>query len=82
MGKRSKASVDFQFLLGDTLIKTGAALVWLAVLLGLYTGVSFREAVEAGMIGYLGMLAGILGFAVGLWQWGRRIRHDATIADS
>lgn len=82
MPKRSKASVDFQFLFGDTLIKTGAALVWLAILIGLYTGVTFREAVAEGLVGYLGMLGGMLLLAVGLWQWGRKVREEATIADN
>ena len=82
MSKRSKASVDLQFLLGDTLIKTGAALVWLVILIGLYTPFTFRDAIREGMIGYIGMIAGMLVMAVGLWQWGRGIRKEATIADA
>ena len=82
MSKRSKANVDLQFLLGDTLIKTGAALVWLVILIGLYTPFTFRDAIREGMIGYIGMIAGILVMAVGLWQWGRGIRKEATIADA
>lgn len=81
MSKRSKASVDFQFLLGDTLIKTGAALVWLTILIGLYTPFTLGDAIRDGMVGYVGMIAGILLFAVGLWQWGRNVRREATIAD-
>jgi hypothetical protein len=81
MAKRSKASVDFQYLLGDTLIKTGAALVCLVALIGLYTPFTLREAVEEGMIGYIGMIGGMLLFAFGLWQWGRVVRREATIAD-
>ncbi|MDX2235545.1 MAG: hypothetical protein NW200_13695 [Hyphomonadaceae bacterium] len=81
MPKRSKASIDFQYLLGDTLIKTGAALVWLVVLIGIYTPVTLGEAVREGMVGYIGMIAGMLLFAAGLWQWGRGIRQEATIAD-
>ena len=82
MSKRSKASVDLQFLLGDTLIKTGAALVWLVILIGLYTPFSFGDAVREGMVGYLGMIGGMLIFAMGLWQWGRGIRQEATIAEA
>ena len=81
MSKRSKSSVDFQYLLGDTLIKTGAALVWLVILIGLYTPFTLREAVQDGMIGYVGMIGGMLLFAVGLWQWGRVVRREATIAE-
>lgn len=82
MAKRSKSSVDFQYLMGDTLIKTGAALVWLVILIGLYTPFTLRDAVREGMVGYLGMIGGMLLFAAGLWQWGRVVRREATIADA
>jgi ABC-type nickel/cobalt efflux system permease component RcnA len=81
MAKRSKLGVDLQYLLGDTLIKTGAALVWLVILIGLYTPFTLREAVAEGMVGYVTMIAGMLLFAFGLWQWGRVVRREATIAD-
>lgn len=81
MGQRSKASVDMQFLLGDTLIKTGVAVVWLCIVIGIYTPFSLNDALEQNMTGYLAMIAGLLLFAFGLWQWGRRIREEATIAD-
>lgn len=82
MAKRSKASVDFQFLMGDTLIKTGSALVWLVILIGLYTPFTFREAIRDGMTGYIGMIGGMLLMAAGLWQWGRKVREQATIAEA
>ena len=82
MSKRSKASVDFQFLLGDTLIKTGVALVWLVILIGLYTPFTFREAIREGMVGYIGMIVGILVFALGVFQWGRGVRQQATITEA
>ena len=82
MATRSKMSVDLQYLLGDTLIKTGAALIWLVILIGLYTPISFREALRDGMVSFVGMNIGILIFALGLWQWGRGIRREATIADA
>ena len=82
MSKRSKASVDFQFLLGDTLIKTGSALVWLVILIGLYTPFTFRDAIREGMVGYIGMIAGMLLLAAGLWQWGRGVRQQATITEA
>jgi len=81
MAHPSKFSVDMQFLFGDTLIKTGAALVWLVAAIGIYTPVSLREALRENMIGYLGMIAGMLLIALGLWQWGRKVREQATIAD-
>lgn len=81
MAKRSKLSVDLQFLLGDTLIKTGAALVWLVILIALYTPFGLGDVVRDGMIGYAGMVGGMLLFALGLWQWGRTVRREATIAD-
>jgi ABC-type nickel/cobalt efflux system permease component RcnA len=81
MGKRSKSSVDFQYLMGDTLIKTGVALVWLVIAIGIYTPFNLREAMAEGMVGYIGMIAGMLLLALGLWQWGRGIRREATIAD-
>ncbi len=82
MSKRSKASVDLQFLFGDTLIKTGVALVWLVALIGIYTPYSFGDAVREGMVGYLGMIGAILLIAMGFWQWGRGLRREATIADA
>lgn len=81
MGKRAKARVDMQYLMGDTLIKTGVALVWLVALIGIYTPFTLGDAVREGMIGYIGMIGGILLFAFGLWQWGRGIRREASIAD-
>jgi len=33
------------------------------------------------MIGYVGMIGGMLLFAAGLWQWGRVVRREATIAE-
>lgn len=81
MAHPSKFSVDMQFLFGDTLIKTGAALVWLVAAIGLYTPFSLRDALRENMTGYLGMIAGMLLFALGLWQWGRKVREQATIAD-
>lgn len=81
MGQRSKVSVDMQFLLGDTLIKTGVAVVWLCILIGIYTPFSLNDALAQNMVGYLSMIAGLLLLAFGLWQWGRRMREEATIAD-
>lgn len=81
MSRRSKASIDFQYLLGDTLIKTGVALLWLVAAIGIYTPFTLGDAVREGMIGYVGMIGGMLLFAFGLWQWGRGIRAEATIAD-
>lgn len=81
MSKRSKASVDMQFVWGDTLIKTGVAVVWLVAAIGLYTPFSLGEAMAQNMTGYMAMIAGLLLFAFGLWQWGRKVRELATIAD-
>lgn len=81
MAQRSKMSVDFQFLFGDTLIKTGAALVWLVIAIALYTPFTLRDALRENMVGYLGMIGGMLVLALGLWQWGRKVREQATIAD-
>jgi hypothetical protein len=81
MAKRSKFMVDLQFLLGDTLIKTGIATLWLAALLAIYTRVGMPEMVERNAVGYYGMLAGMVTMAVGLWQLGRVMRREATIAD-
>ncbi len=81
MSQRSKSSVDFQFLFGDTLIKTGAALVWLVICIALYTPFTLHDALRENMVGYLGMIAGMLVLAAGLWQWGRKVREQATIAD-
>jgi ABC-type nickel/cobalt efflux system permease component RcnA len=81
MAQRSKFSVDLQFMLGDALIKTGAAVVWLVIAIGLYTPFSLGDAMRENMTGYLGMIAGMLVFALGLWQWGRKVREQATIVD-
>lgn len=81
MAKNSKFSVDMQFMFGDALIKTGTAVVWLTICIGLYTPFSLADAMAENMTGYLGMIAGLLVFAFGLWQWGRKVREHATIVD-
>ncbi|MBL8559852.1 MAG: hypothetical protein JNM47_14105 [Hyphomonadaceae bacterium] len=81
MSRKSKSSVDMQFVWGDTLIKTGVAVVWLVAAIGLYTPFTLREAMQQNMTGYIIMIAGLLLFAFGLWQWGRKVREQATIAD-
>ncbi|MDZ4776592.1 MAG: hypothetical protein SGJ23_07385 [Alphaproteobacteria bacterium] len=81
MAQRSKVSVDMQFLFGDTLIKTGVAVMWLCIVIGIYTPFSLNDALAQNMVGYLSMIAGLLLLAFGLWQWGRKMREQATIAD-
>lgn len=81
MSKRSKASVDFQFLLGDALIKSGAALVVFTIVVGLFTPFTLREAFAQGLYGYVATILGFLALAAGLWQGGRWLRREATIAE-
>lgn len=81
MAARSKFLVDVQYLLGDTLIRTGTAVIWLIALLTLYTHATMPSAIADNRFGYWGMLAGMFAIALGLWQLGRVLRRAATISD-
>lgn len=80
MSNRHKRRTDLEFLFGDTLIKTGTALIWFAGLLVLFRPEIWRQALT-GDVGPSFMIGGILVMAMGLWQWGRNVRRDATIAE-
>jgi hypothetical protein len=80
MSNRNKRRTDFQFLFGDTLIKTGTALIWFAGLLVLFQPDVWQGAL-AGDFAAVMLVGGVLVMALGLWQWGRTVRRDATIAD-
>jgi hypothetical protein len=81
MSNSRKAKVDFQFLLGDTLIKAGTALIGFTVGVALLMGMNLREAAAEGMWGYVTVTLFWIVLALVLWQWGRSLRRDATIAD-
>jgi hypothetical protein len=81
MAKRSKFIVDMQFLFGDTLIKTGAALCNLVVLIALYCGFNMREAVVERPAGFVVIVLAMMLFALLCWQMGRNVRRHATITD-
>jgi hypothetical protein len=81
MAKRSKFSVDMQFLFGDALIKSGVATVWLAALFAAGFVSAIPEEVGRHAIGFWGMIAAMVVLAAGLWQLGRALRKEATIAD-
>jgi urea transporter len=81
MSARNKAVVDLQFLLGDTLIKAGVALVMFTLAVAALVGMGLREAIFQGLYGYASVLVGFVVLALGLWQSGRLLRREATIRD-
>jgi ABC-type nickel/cobalt efflux system permease component RcnA len=80
MSTRNKRRTDFQFMFGDTLTKTGTALIWFAGLLVLFRPEIWQGAL-AGDVLPGALIGGVLIVAFGLWQWGRGVRQEATIAD-
>lgn len=76
--RRSRAEIDRNFLLGDVLIKTGAACGVVLMLVAAYTPFTLMSAIEDGMWDYLGVVVSFGAIGVACYFVGRHLRHEAT----
>lgn len=76
--RRPRAEIDRNFLLGDVLIKTGAACGVVLLLIAAYTPFTLMGAIQSGMYEYLGVMGGFAATGILSYLVGRHLRHEAT----
>lgn len=76
--RRPRAEIDRNYYLGDVLIKTGAAVAVVLLIIAMATPFSLMGAIRDGMWDYLAVVGtfGVLGLAAFLA--GRHLRREAT----
>lgn len=76
--RRPRGEIDRNYFFGDVLIKTGAAVLIVVVLIAAYTPFTLRGALQAQMYEYIAVMGGFAAAGVILYLIGRHFRREAT----
>jgi len=76
--RRPRHEIDRNYFFGDVLIKTGAALAMVLIMIAAYTPITLQGALAEHMYDYLTVM-GVFGvIALASYLAGRHLRHEAT----
>jgi hypothetical protein len=76
--RRPRAEIDRNFFFGDVFIKTGVALGVVVAMIGAYTPMTVRSAIDDGMYDYLAVVGVFGAVALACFLFGRHLRRQAT----
>ena len=76
--RRPRGEIERNYFLGDVLIKTGAAVLIVIVLIAAYTPFTLEGALQERMYEYLAVMGGFAAVGVVLYLLGRHLRREAT----
>jgi len=76
--RRPRGEIDRNYFFGDVLIKTGAALAVVIVMISAYTPFTIESALRDHMYDYLVVMGVFSAIAVATFLVGRHLRHEAT----
>jgi uncharacterized YccA/Bax inhibitor family protein len=76
--RRPRGEIDRNYFFGDVLIKTGAALAGVIVMISAYTPFTIDSALRDHMYDYLAVMGVFSLIAVATFMVGRHLRREAT----
>ncbi len=76
--RRPRGEIDRNYFFGDVLIKTGAALAVVIVMIAAYTPFTIESALRDQMYDYLAVMGVFSLIALATFSVGRHLRREAT----